>query len=56
MQSHVVLCIPVADLAREANDDLTMPITQNGLVQSKESVCSAMMENLLIPGNVREIG
>lgn len=28
--------MPAADQAEEVNDDLTMPITQNGLVQSKE--------------------
>lgn len=46
--------MPAADQAEEVNDDLTMPITQNGLVQSKEGAWSAM-ENLLIPGNFRNI-
>lgn len=51
----MLFSVPAADLAEEVNDDITTPITQNGLVQSKEAVWSAM-ENLLIPGNLRNFG
>lgn len=34
----MLFSIPAADLAKEVNVDLTMPITQSGLEQSKEAV------------------